>query len=157
RSGLSSAEIGGRTFAGLAVDMGNPHLACIVPELDHAGLEALPVERAPQFDGEFFPDGVNVEIATPLAGGRVRMRVHERGSGETMSCGTGIVATAVAALVDVAETTGDVVVEIPGGELTVTVPEGGSTVTGPSVLVAEGLLRCTLAASSGPEAVRRGV
>ena len=139
--GLSSAEIGGRTFAGLAVDMGNPHLACIVPELDHAGLEALPVERAPQFDGEFFPDGVNVEIATPLAGGRVRMRVHERGSGETMSCGTGIVATAVAALADVGEATGDVVVEVPGGELTVTVTEGGSTLTGPSVLVAEGLLR----------------
>lgn len=139
--GLSSVEIGGRTFAGLAVDMGNPHLACIVPELDHAGLGALPVERAPQFDGEFFPDGVNVEIATPLADGRVRMRVHERGSGETMSCGTGIVATAVAALADVGQSTGDVVVEVPGGELTVTVTEGGSTLTGPSVLVAEGLLR----------------
>lgn len=139
--GLSSAELGGRTFAGLAVDVGNPHLACIVPGLDDAGLTALPVDQAPVFDDEFFPEGVNVEIATPLDGGRVRMRVHERGSGETMSCGTGIVATAVAALADAGEATGGVVVEVPGGEVSVTVTEGGSTLTGPSVIVAEGLYR----------------
>ena len=63
-----------------------------------AALAALPVHESPRFDTDFFPEGVNVEVATPLEAGRVSMRVHERGAGETQSCGTGIVATAVAAL-----------------------------------------------------------
>jgi len=66
------------------------------------------------------------------------MRVHERGSGETMSCGTGIVATAVAALADSGEATGDVVVVVPGGEVEVSLTEAGSSLTGPSTLVARG-------------------
>ena len=136
--GLSSAEVGGRTFAGLAVDMGNPHLACVVPDLDAAGLAGLPVQEGPVYDRDFFPDGVNVEIATPMVDGRVSMRVHERGSGETMSCGTGIVATAVAALADSGEATGDVVVVVPGGEVEVSLTEAGSSLTGPSTLVARG-------------------
>lgn len=136
--GLSSAELGGRSYAGLAVDMGNPHLACIVPGLDAEALGSLPVGESPVFDCEFFPAGVNVEIATPLDAGRVRMRVHERGAGETMSCGTGIVATAVAALADAGETGGQVTVSVPGGEVVVTLTDGGSTLTGPSALVARG-------------------
>ncbi|MBM7229041.1 diaminopimelate epimerase [Dietzia cinnamea] len=136
--GLSSAELGGRTFAGVAVDMGNPHLACVVPGLDAAALAALPVADPPTFDRDFFPHGVNVEIATPLTGGRVTMRVHERGAGETMSCGTGIVATAVAALADAGRGSGDVVVAVPGGEVEVHLADGGSTLTGPSALVASG-------------------
>lgn len=139
--GLSSAELGGRTFAGLAVDMGNPHLACVVPGLDEAALAMLHVEQAPVFDRDFFPDGVNVEIATPMMDGRVSMRVHERGAGETMSCGTGIVATAVAALADAGESSGDVVVVVPGGEVEVSVRVGDSSLTGPSVLVADGQFR----------------
>lgn len=139
--GLSSAEIAGRTFAGLAVDMGNPHLACVVPGLGTADLAALRVEQSPVFDRDFFPDGVNVEIATPMVDGRVSMRVHERGAGETMSCGTGIVATAVAALADAGEASGDVVVAVPGGELAVALREGGSSLTGPSALVAHGRYR----------------
>ena len=139
--GLSSAEFGGRTFAGLAVDMGNPHLACVVPGLDQAGLDDLRVEESPVVDREFFPEGVNVEIATPMVDGLVRMRVHERGSGETMSCGTGIVATAVAALADAGETSGDVAVVVPGGRVAVSVRDGGSSLTGPSALVARGHYR----------------
>ena len=136
--GVSSVELGGRVYAGLAVDMGNPHLACVVPGLGADGLRELPVHEAPEFDTGFFPAGVNVEIATPLTDGRVSMRVHERGSGETMSCGTGIVATAVAALADAGEATGDVVVSVPGGEVAVALTGVGSTLTGPSVIVAEG-------------------
>ena len=136
--GVSSAELGGRSFAGLAVDLGNPHLACIVPGLDETGLESLPVGDPPVFDADFFPEGVNVEIATPVSDGVVRMRVHERGSGETMSCGTGIVATAVAALADAGESSGEVVVRVRGGEVAVTLDEDGATLTGPSELVADG-------------------
>ncbi|MBC7296846.1 MAG: diaminopimelate epimerase [Dietzia sp.] len=144
--GVSSVELGGRVYAGLAVDMGNPHLACVVPGLGADGLRELPVHEAPEFDTGFFPAGVNVEIATPLTDGRVSMRVHERGSGETMSCGTGIVAAAVAALADAGQATGDVVVSVPGGEVAVALTGVGSTLTGPSVIVAEGRYRRPLPA-----------
>lgn len=136
--GVSSVRLGDRTFAGLAVDMGNPHLACIVPGLEQASLRDLPVHEPPEFDPGFFPRGVNVEIATPIAAGRISMRVHERGAGETMSCGTGIVATAVAGLADSGQTTGAVTVAVPGGELRVVIGVRGSTLTGPSELVADG-------------------
>lgn len=136
--GVSSVEIGERTYAGIAVDMGNPHLACVVPGLDASGLALLPIDQSPHFDAEFFSSGVNVEIATPLEDDRVQMRVHERGAGETMSCGTGIVAAAVAALADAGKSTGEVTVAVPGGEVAVTLSDDGSTLTGPSVLVAEG-------------------
>lgn len=139
--GLSSVRVGDRTFAGMAVDMGNPHLACIVPDLDAVALAEVPLHEQPAFDVDFFPQGVNVELATPMSGGRVEMRVHERGAGETMSCGTGIVATAVAALADSGMATGEVVVAVPGGEVTVELVEGGSSLTGPSVLVADGTFR----------------
>ena len=139
--GVSSVQLGGHTFAGVAVDMGNPHLACVVPGLEADALEMLPVHEPPLFDSDFFPHGVNVEIATPLAGGRISMRVHERGVGETKSCGTGIVAAAVAALADSGQTTGEVTVVVPGGEIVVGLTDGGSTLTGPSVLVADGTFR----------------
>ena len=136
--GVSSVQLGEQTLAGVAVDMGNPHLACVVPGLDDAVLARLPVHEQPVFDTDFFPHGVNVEIATPLTDGRVFMRVHERGAGETMSCGTGIVATAVAALADSGLTTGEVTVVVPGGEVSVDLCDGVSFLTGPSVLVADG-------------------
>ena len=141
--GVSYARVGSRTLAGIGIDMGNPHLACVVPELDEESLRALPVDQQPVFDTEFFPEGVNVEIATPVRDGRISMRVHERGAGETMSCGTGIVATAVAALADAGSETGQVVVQVPGGEVVVDLSEGGSALTGPSVLVAEGVFRAS--------------
>ena len=136
--GVSTAEFGGRSFAGVAVDMGNPHLACVVPGLDAAALAALPVHETPLFDTDFFPEGVNVEVATPLEAGRVSMRVHERGAGETQSCGTGIVATAVAALADAGRDSGEVTVVVPGGEVEVNLTGEDSALTGPSRLVAEG-------------------
>lgn len=141
--GVSSVRVGDRTFAGVAVDMGNPHLACVVPGLNSEALARLPVHAPPVFDADFFPQGVNVEIATPCADGRVSMRVHERGVGETMSCGTGIVAVAVAALADAGRSTGEVTVEVPGGEVVVELMESGSTLTGPAVLVADGTFRLT--------------
>jgi len=66
------------------------------------------------------------------------MRVHERGVGETRSCGTGTVATAVAALHGRGEQTGELTVRIPGGAVVVTVTDATSYLRGPSVLVARG-------------------
>lgn len=139
--GLSTAHIADHRFAGIAVDMGNPHLAAVVPNLDANSLAELPIELPVLSDEEFFPNGVNLEVVTPLsADGSVHMRVHERGVGETRSCGTGTVAAAVAALADAGKVTGQVLVNILGGQVEVTVSEGASILKGPSEIVARGTL-----------------
>ncbi|MCV7442007.1 diaminopimelate epimerase [Mycobacterium paraense] len=138
RVGTGEATVGGRRFTGLAVDVGNPHLACVDPQLDAEGLAALDVGAPVAFDRGQFPDGVNVEVLTAPAGGLVRMRVHERGVGETRSCGTGTVAAAVAALADAGADTGTLTVRVPGGDVVVTVTDATSYLRGPSVLVARG-------------------
>ncbi|MBS4100520.1 diaminopimelate epimerase [Tsukamurella paurometabola] len=147
--GASSAGVDGRDLAGIAVDVGNPHLACVVPGLTEQDLHALDVASAPTFDHGLFPHGTNVEVLTPLvdgttssgADGAVHMRVHERGSGETRSCGTGTVAAAVAALRAADRETGVVDVHVPGGVVTVTVEADGAVLRGPSRLVASGTAR----------------
>ncbi|MGO9925897.1 MAG: diaminopimelate epimerase [Mycobacterium sp.] len=138
RIGAGEAVIGGRRFTGLAVDVGNPHLACVDPRLSSEGLAALDVGAPVQFDRAQFPDGVNVEVLTAPVGGVVRMRVHERGVGETRSCGTGTVAAAVAALADSGADTGTLTVRVPGGDVLVTITDATSYLRGPSVLVARG-------------------
>jgi diaminopimelate epimerase len=134
------AVVGGRTFSGLAVDVGNPHLACVAPDLTVAALAELDVAAPVTFDKAQFPDGVNVEVLTAPADGAVNMRVHERGVGETRSCGTGTVAAAVAALSYAGAAGGTLTVRIPGGDVVVTITEATSYLRGPSVLVARGEL-----------------
>jgi diaminopimelate epimerase len=138
RVGKGQATVGGRGFTGLAVDVGNPHLACVDPQLNAEGLAALDVGAPVQFDRAQFPDGVNVEVLTAPVGGLVQMRVHERGVGETRSCGTGTVAAAVAALADAGAETGTLTVRVPGGDVVVTITDATSYLRGPSVLVARG-------------------
>jgi diaminopimelate epimerase len=138
--GTGEAIVGGRPFAGMAIDVGNPHLACVDPDLTLDELMALDVAAPVSFDGAQFPEGVNVEVLTAPVDGAVSMRVHERGVGETRSCGTGTVAAAVAALAFAGATTGALRVCIPGGEVTVTVTDASSYLRGPSVLVARGEL-----------------
>jgi diaminopimelate epimerase len=137
------AVVGGRRFRGIAVDVGNPHLACVDPELTIDELAALDVAAPVSFDQAQFPDGVNVEVLTAPVGGVVCMRVHERGVGETRSCGTGTVAAAVAALMGAGTggvATGTLTVRVPGGDVTVTVTDATSYLRGPSVLLAHGEL-----------------
>jgi diaminopimelate epimerase len=136
--GTGEAVVGGRRFDGLAVDVGNPHLACVDPQLSTADLAALDVAAPVSFDPALFPHGVNVEVLTAPVDGAVAMRVHERGVGETRSCGTGTVAAAVAALRHGDAETGTVTVRVPGGEVTVTVTDATSFLRGPSILVAHG-------------------
>ncbi|MGW0158373.1 diaminopimelate epimerase [Mycobacterium sp. NPDC003323] len=139
RLGSGSAVVGGRTFEGLGVDVGNPHLACVT-DLSVAELGVLDVAAPVSFDPVQFPEGVNVEVLTRPDAGVVTMRVHERGVGETRSCGTGTVAAALAALVDQGEDTGSLRVRIPGGEVEVAITAATSFLRGPSVLVAHGEL-----------------
>lgn len=140
RLGTSVATVGGRRLEGIAVDVGNPHLACLDPGLDEAALAALDVGAAVEFDHGQFPSGVNVEVLTAPAGGAVSMRVHERGVGETRSCGTGTVAAALAGLAHLGSATGTLDVRIPGGEVRVDITDTTSFLRGPSVLVARGEL-----------------
>jgi diaminopimelate epimerase len=132
--------VGGRALSGLAVDVGNPHLACLEAALTPEQLAALDLSAPVTFDRVQFPDGVNVEVLTAPADGVVTMRVHERGVGETRSCGTGTVAAAVAALADSGAATGTLKVRVPGGEVLVTITDATSYLRGPSVLVAHGEL-----------------
>jgi diaminopimelate epimerase len=127
---------------GLGIDVGNPHVVVALPsdaELDGLDLTAIPrLEPDP-------PHGANVEFVVPAdplvenGVGRVRMRVFERGVGETLSCGTGVAATALA----VREWAGRAApdhwqVEVPGGVLGVRVVDGHVLLAGPAVLVFSG-------------------
>ena len=137
--GTSTARVDGQVFAGIEVDVGNPHLACVTA----VALDSLDLAVAPRHDPALFPHGVNVEFVSPIAGSgpaEVAMRVHERGVGETPSCGTGTVAAVVAALRASGRDSGTVGVRTRGGQLRVTVEAGTTTLHGPAVLVAHGEL-----------------
>ncbi|MEU5840459.1 diaminopimelate epimerase [Rhodococcus sp. NPDC047139] len=135
--GESAATIDGRVYPGLGIDVGNPHLACVDAHLSEASLAGLDL-TSPGFDPGFFPQGVNIEFLTPIASGTVHMRVHERGVGETRSCGTGTVAAAAAALRFDGVSDGVVRVRVPGGSVEVRIEDGRAWLRGPSVLVAAG-------------------
>ena len=134
--GPSAATIDGRSFPGVAVDVGNPHLVCVTGE----PIADLDLTRPPGHDTALFPHGANVEFVSPLVGDEITMRVHERGVGETRSCGTGTVAAVAASLHAVGRDRGTVSVTTPGGRLQVTIGGRESTLQGPAVLVAEGEL-----------------
>ena len=131
--GESTATLDTGTHAGVAVDIGNPHLVCAVPDVS-----ALDLTSAPIVDPDLFPNGTNVEFVEGLGSPRVRMRVHERGVGETLSCGTGAGAVAAVALRALGADTGTVTVDVPGGRLTVTVDGEACWLAGPAVVVAYG-------------------
>lgn len=140
--GESTATTGSLSLPGEAVDCGNPHLVCALPE--GVPLESLDLLRPPGFDADVFPHGVNVEFVTPAepvegADLHVAMRVYERGSAETLSCGSGALAVGAVALLHAGRSHGVVAVDLPGGRLTVThTPTGEWWLAGPAVLVATG-------------------
>ena len=142
--GRGEARLSGQAFPGLAVSMGNPHLAC----LTDVPVDGLDLSEAPDVDSGLFPEGVNVELVNVLraegaaegADAHIRLRVFERGVGETRSCGTGACAAAFAALDAGGATTGTVVVDVPGGRLSVRFGDGTTVLTGPAVVVAAGEL-----------------
>ncbi len=124
----------------IGVHVPNPHAVTFVDDLDDIGsLETAPAVLPPGL----FPDGVNVEYVVSRGENHLAMRVHERGSGETMSCGTGACAVAWAAAqrysnVDLRAPEG-VRVDVPGGSVIVHQLENWDlTLTGPAVLVARG-------------------
>jgi diaminopimelate epimerase len=130
-------EVGDRSWPATRVSMGNPHAVAFVDDLDDAGT----LREEPGYDRGAFPDGVNIEFVVRRGERHVAMRVHERGSGETPSCGTGACAVMVAAAVaDGAERGTPYTVDVPGGTLEVTwTADDRVLLAGPAVLVAEGI------------------
>ena len=133
---------------GLAVGVGNPHV--VVALADDGELEALDLSEAPVVTPAP-PDGANVEFVVPaeplVSGGvgSIRMRVHERGSGETLSCGTGAAAAALATRSWAGAGAPDAWrVQVPGGVVGVRVAETADGphvfLSGPAELVFDGVL-----------------
>lgn len=136
--GSTWVSVGDRRWDAHNIDMGNPHAVAFVESLDEAGS----LLEAPGHDAAAYPGGVNVEFVRRVADSHVEMRVHERGSGETRSCGTGACAVMVAAaLVDEAPRGTTYTVDVPGGRLEIVWTEDDRILmTGPAVLVAEGVV-----------------
>ncbi|MFI9345097.1 diaminopimelate epimerase [Streptomyces sp. NPDC052773] len=137
-----TVSVGERSWPARNVNMGNPHAVAFVDDLADAGNLLTPPPFSP---AAAYPDGVNVEFVVDRGPRHVAMRVHERGSGETRSCGTGACAVAVATArrdgADPAVTGTPVTyaVDVPGGRLVITErPDGEIEMTGPAVIVAEG-------------------
>jgi diaminopimelate epimerase len=131
----TAAPIGGR--AATALEIPNPHVVVVLDSLD--ALASLDLSRPPAVEPPL-PHGQNVEFVVRRGERHLAMRVHERGLGETRSCGTGICAAAVA--VAAADGVGaDGMpwrVDVPGGTCEVVWPADGEVeLTGPAVLVAE--------------------
>jgi diaminopimelate epimerase len=133
----SSITIGeGETFPAAGMLFPNPHAVVFVDSLDDAGdLLDVPAWQPT----ERYPNGVNVEFVRFVGPRHIEMRVHERGIGETLSCGTGICA-AVNVARDAEQETGAATwtVDLPGGRVSVQVTaDGATTLRGPAVLVGE--------------------
>ncbi len=142
--GHVEVTVGARNWPALHVDMGNPHAVAFVEDLAHPGRLLDPPEVAP---AEAYPAGTNVEFVVDRGPRHVALRVHERGSGETRSCGTGACAVMVAAARrDGADPVADgtpvtYTVDLPGGRLLITErTDGEIEMTGPAVILAEGTL-----------------
>ncbi|MEU1818582.1 diaminopimelate epimerase [Streptomyces roseifaciens] len=140
--GEVTVTVDGRSRPARNVNMGNPHAVTFVDDLADAGNLFTAPGVAP---AGAYPDGANVEFVVDRGPQHVAMRVHERGSGETRSCGTGACAVMVATArrdgLDPAVTGLPVTytVDVPGGRLVISeAPDGTVEMTGPAVIVAGG-------------------
>ena len=131
-----AAVFGRKEYRITCVSMGNPH--CVVFE-DNIDLLDLP-DIGPKFENnKIFPERVNTEFVEIIDGKTLKMRVWERGSGETLACGTGACAAVAAAVINgVCKAGDDVRVILKGGELIVNYTDGRVLMTGDAVKVFEG-------------------
>lgn len=134
-----SVEVDGQSLQLAAVSMGNPHAVLRVDDVDSAPVHSLgpKLEQHPRF-----PKRVNVGFIQVLDRQRAKLRVWERGAGETQACGTGACAAAVAAISQ-GWMDSPVQIELPGGRLSIEWAGPGQPVmmTGPAMRVYEGQVR----------------
>lgn len=134
--GTSKVGVDGHQWEAQHIETGNPHAIAFIDSLDDAGT----LRDEPAYDRDTYPDGVNIEFVVRRGDRHVAMRVHERGSGETRSCGTGACAVGVAAaLADGSDKPASYQVDVPGGTVHVTWTEDDTMIlTGPAEIVARG-------------------
>jgi diaminopimelate epimerase len=134
----TKVSIGDLTWPATHVDLGNPHAVAFVDDEDT--LAGLDLTHPPVHDEATYANGVNVELVVRRGERHLAMRVHERGSGETRSCGTGAGAVLVAtATADAAARPATYRLDVPGGTLTLTWTEDDHVLlTGPAIIVAKG-------------------
>lgn len=127
---------GEETFRVTCVSMGNPHCVIFAEDIDEIDLEKI----GPLFEKHpAFPEGVNTEFVQILGRNEFKMRVWERGSGETYACGTGACAAAAAAVLNgYADVGSDIVVRLKGGDLKINYTDEGVLMTGPAALAFRG-------------------
>ena len=132
-------SIGGQQLDAVDVSMGNPHTVAWLPS--SLPLAELDLTTRPDLLPEP-PEGANIELVEDRGERHVAMRVHERGVGETLACGTGACAVAVAAAARAGDASGEPWrVDLPGGTLTIGWADDGEvTLAGPAEIVAEGTL-----------------
>ena len=131
-------EVAGHTWEITAVSMGNPHCVIMAENIDALDLPKI----GPEFENHpLFPERVNTEFIEKIDSTHLKMRVWERGSGETYACGTGACATVAACVKNgICEPNTRVEVELIGGTLTIECsPEFDIKMTGPAVKVYEGV------------------
>ncbi|MCI8329249.1 MAG: carbamoyl-phosphate synthase large subunit [Oscillibacter sp.] len=129
-------RIAGRPYRITCVDMGNPHCVVFCDRVDDVDIDFI----GPRFEhAPYFPERVNTEFIRVVNPSTIKMRVWERGSGETMACGTGACAAVVAAVANgLCEKGRDITVRVKGGELIVHYTDEGVTLTGDAKLVYTG-------------------
>ena len=129
-------RIAGRPYRITCVDMGNPHCVVFCDRVDDVDIGFI----GPRFEhAPYFPERVNTEFIRVVNPSTIKMRVWERGSGETMACGTGACAAVAAAVANgLCEKGRDITVRVKGGELIVHYTDGGVTLTGDAKLVYTG-------------------
>lgn len=129
-------EVGGQEYKMTGVSMGNPHIVIYMDDIDNLEIEKI----GPKFENhKRFPNRINTEFVEVLDRNTVKMRVWERGSGETLACGTGACAVAVAGILN-GLTEDEVTVRLLGGDLFIKWDREKDTVymTGPAETVFDG-------------------
>ncbi|HHY81849.1 MAG TPA: carbamoyl-phosphate synthase large subunit [Clostridiales bacterium] len=131
-------EIAGKSYHITCVSMGNPHAVVFCDEIDNLNIS----EIGPLFEyNELFPDRVNTEFVKVIDRNTIKMRVWERGSGETLACGTGACAAAVAAVLNgYCDKGKDIRVLLLGGELVINYTDDTVFMTGDCIKVFEGVV-----------------
>ena len=131
-------SIGGNVYRITCCSMGNPHCTVFVPSVDKLDLEDL----GPKFEHDpMFPDRVNVEFVEVIDQHTLKARIWERGSGETMACGTGTCAAVVAATLNgYCEKGKDIRVILKGGELKIHYTDERVLMTGKAEKVYDGVV-----------------
>ncbi|MDX2426752.1 MAG: diaminopimelate epimerase [Cycloclasticus sp.] len=136
---LYNVEVAGETIEFSALSMGNPHAVIQVDNIETAAVESV---GAALESHALFPERVNVGFSEIIGPSTIKLRVFERGAGETLACGSGACAAVVAAI-RLAKVVTPVSVELPGGVLSIDWQGDGCPVkmTGPATFIFDGMIR----------------